>query len=472
VTSSILLYSSLGLVSSLPKFLPELEVAASPRDARQFLWRLGGVRFALLGIVLIPLNLWAEDLARQFNLGADGKTYVHLLTLLLLAQAGVELTFRALEALLQQLAANALLLLQAALRFVLVGLAVLLGLGMTGVFVALGLSAAGVALAGGFALARRLQLPAEVREPPPNGAPAPSQLWRFSGLAYLCDLCLYFATPAFASPALAVALGGPQPVALFATSYFVAFSTVMLMASVFRGVYRPLFARLRAEGDLDRLRRAFDLVTKLQLLALVPAGAGLAVMVPDYLPLLYGESFSAAAPVARVLVALMFTETAFALGLLVLWVDARYRQVLAAQAMLVAGAPLFLWAAATGGLLPAAFALGGTRLGSSLFGYAAARRAYGVRYPWAFAGRVGLVSTVMAAALVALRQVWPTSPLEALSLTMLGVSLVVIGLRVGRVVGPAELEVLAKTNVPGKQMLLKWLAAGVADPASADRSRA
>jgi hypothetical protein len=195
-------------------------------------------------------------------------------------------------------------------------------------------------------------------------------------------------------------------------------------------------------------------------------------MVPDYLPLLYGESFSAAAPVARVLVALMFTETAFALGLLVLWVDARYRQVLAAQAMLVAGAPLFLWAAATGGLLPAAFALGGTRLASSLFGYAAARRAYGVRYPWAFAGRVGLVSAVMAAVLLALRQAWPTSPIEAIALTMLGASLVVVGLRKGRVLGPAELEVLAKTNVPGKHTLVRWLAAGVADPASPDRRRA
>ena len=39
-------------------------------------------------------------------------------------------------------------------------------------------------------------------------------------------------------------------------------------------------------------------------------------MVADYLPLLYGAPFSAAVPIARVLVVLLFAETAFAVGLL------------------------------------------------------------------------------------------------------------------------------------------------------------
>ena len=81
-------------------------------------------------------------------------------------------------------------------------------------------------------------------------------------------------------------LGGPEPVAIFATSYFVASSTVTMVVSGFRGIYRPAFAHVMSAGDRAELRRAFDLINKVQVLAVIPAGAGLAVMVGDYLPLL------------------------------------------------------------------------------------------------------------------------------------------------------------------------------------------
>jgi O-antigen/teichoic acid export membrane protein len=102
-------------------------------------------------------------------------------------------------------------------------------------------------------------------------------------VTYLRDLSLYFATPAFASPVLLSILGGPEPVALFATSYFIAASTVTLVVSGFRGIYRPAFARVLVSGDRAQLQRAFDLINKMQVLAVVPAGFGLAVMVADYL---------------------------------------------------------------------------------------------------------------------------------------------------------------------------------------------
>ena len=145
-------------------------------------------------------------------------------------------------------------------------------------------------------------------------------------------------------------LGGPEPVAIFATSYFVASSTVTLVVSGFRGIYRPAFAHVMSAGNRAELRRAFDLINKVQVLAVIPAGAGLAVMVGDYLPLLYGAPFSAAIPIARVLVVLLFAETVFAVGLLLLWVDERYRAVLTTQAVMVAAAPLFIWSAARFGL--------------------------------------------------------------------------------------------------------------------------
>jgi O-antigen/teichoic acid export membrane protein len=280
---------------------------------------------------------------------------------------------------------------------------------------------------------------------------------KLSAVTYIRDLSLYFATPAFASPALLKMFGSPEPVAIFATSYFVAASTVALVVSGFRGIYRPAFAHVMAAGERSQLQRAFDLMNKVQVLAVVPAGAGLAVMVADYLPLLYGGSFSAAVPVARVLVVLLFAETALAVGLVVLWVDEQYRPVLMAQAVMIAGAPLFVWTAGQFGLLPSALVLGGTRLAASIIGYIEARRLYGVRYPWRFAAKVALVSLVMASCLVSVRAIWPTSLVEAVTLTVLGVALVAAGLRLFRVLGPAELHLLEQASVPGKRLLIRWL---------------
>ena len=55
----------------------------------------------------------------------------------------------------------------------------------------------------------------------------------------------YFTGIGFVAPALAVVLS-TEEVALFATAYKFAFRTVSLVVAPFHGVYRPLFARVRA----------------------------------------------------------------------------------------------------------------------------------------------------------------------------------------------------------------------------------
>jgi O-antigen/teichoic acid export membrane protein len=287
-----------------------------------------------------------------------------------------------------------------------------------------------------------------------------------SGVTYLRDLSLYFATPAFASPVLLTVLGGPEPVALFATSYFVAASTVTLVVSGFRGIYRPAFARVLAGGDRAQLQRSFDLMSKVQILAVVPAGFGLGVMVADYLPLLYGAPFAAAAPIARVLIALLFAETALAIALVVLWADERYGPVLLAHLLMIVGAPLFVWTAGRFGLLAAAGVLGGSRLAASAIGYVAARRRYDVRYPWKFAVRVMLVSSVMAATLLIVRLTWTASAVEAAVLTVLGIAIVLVGLRWFRVIGSGEIELLERASVPGHNWIARWFARPHADALS------
>ena len=413
IANSILFYSSLGLAGSLPKFLPELQVRGGRRSAARFVWRLAWARIGVLLPVVVTLNAFAEPLAVWLNLGPDGTIYLRWASALLVARAILDFLYRALDSFLQQLSVNLLSLLNGLLDACLAALAVAIGFRIAGVIAALGVSA--VVTASVAIVVVRKQLGTVPEEPVDRSEPTLSfaRIWKLSSVTYLRDLSLYFATPAFASPVLVSMLGGPEPVALFATGYFVASSTVTLVVSGFRGVYRPAFARVLAAGEPAQLQRAFDLMNKVQVLIVVPAGFGLWVMVADYLPLLYGQPFGAAVPVARVLVALLFAETALAVAVLVLWVDERYRPVLRAQFAMIVGAPLFVWAAGRFGLVPAAFVLGGSRLAVSLIGYAGARRAYDVRFPWGFAARVTLVSLSMAVILSGIRQMWSTSVVEA-----------------------------------------------------------
>jgi O-antigen/teichoic acid export membrane protein len=456
IANTILFYSGLGLAGSLPKFVPELQVKSGRQAIRDFVVRLASIRLGIVLAVLIPLNIWAEQLAGTFGLGPGAALYVHALSGIVIGRAVLDFAYRTLDGFFQQVQVNLFSLIHGVLDAVLVVLALAFGLQMHGVVGALGVSAMLLAAVASTVVIRHIRsLPHGTVES--GQLPEVSRIWKLSGVTYLRDLSLYFATPAFASPVLLKMLGGPEPVALFTTGYFVAASTVTLVVSGFRGVYRPAFAHLLAAGDRAQLRRAFDLLNKVQILAVVPAGAGLAVMVGDYLPLLYGDAFIGAIPVARVLVVLLFAETALAVALLMLWVDERYPAVLGANFVMIIGAPLFVWAAGAFGLMPAALVLGGSRLASSVIGYVAARRGYGVRFPWSFAAKVSIASGIMAAVLITIRQRWPTSVVEAASLTLLGALIVVLCLRLFRVLGPGDIDVLERTSIPGKRLLVRWL---------------
>ena len=49
--------------------------------------------------------------------------------------------------------------------------------------------------------------------------------------------------------------------------------------------------------------------------------------------------------------------------------------------------------------------------------------------------------------------------IEAAALTCLGIVIVLVGLRLLQVMGPNELEVLARASIPGKRVLIRWFSA-------------
>ena len=80
--------------------------------------------------------------------------------------------------------------------------------------------------------------------------------------------------------------------------------------------------------------------------------------------------------------------------------------------------------------------------------------------PWRFLLKVGSIAGVMGVVVGALSARWPASPLHVVALVVLGAAIFVLGLRVARVLGPEEIELVERTRLPGSRWLIAWCAAG------------
>ncbi len=474
VVASLVIFTGVGIPTSLTKFLPEIEMSAGAPAVVVFLRRAAAIRMLLIAVVLIPLNLFAQPLAAALDMGSEGAFILRLASVLIVARAVIELAARTLTAFFGQLQSNSLQLLQGSLDIVLVGAALVGGYEIAGVFGMVAVSGVVTAIAALAVVRRMLRslnagehgAPFAPAHPEATRAAVDAERSRFAGFAtftFLFELSIYFADKSFAAPALAIVLGRDE-VALFSYGYALAFMSVALMVASFRGVYRPMFAHLRGRNDPDQLCRAFAGISKAQLVILVPAGVGLFIMAADYIPLLYGPEFTPAVPVTRTFIVLLYTQTAFNLGMIWLSIDERYRAVLWTQSILVIVAPFFLIAAASAGLVPAAILFGGARVVVSVTGYLICRRDYGFRFPWSFAARVAVVAAAMGAVLVVVRSFLGQSALEAVGLTALGAATYLAGLRLARVLGPEEIDLLERSDVPGKRLALAWLAPNASRP--------
>ncbi len=466
LVKSVLQYSALGIPTSLTKLLPDVGATRGASGLRQFLWRAALVRFVALGGCLVALWLFRGPLVGQLKLGADGVLYLQLVAGLVVARAVIELAAKVLNTFFAQAWTNGLALLQAALDIALVVAALFLGYGMAGVLSALAISAGFVAIVSigcvvvrvGRIDERGLEERRTAMADAENALPARA---RFTLFTYIFELSLLFVGMGFAAPALAIVLG-PEDVALFGVAFRLSIMSVGLVVTGFRGLYRPLFARLRLRDDLEQLQRAFTTVAKAQLVLLLPAGIGLIVMCGDYIPLLFGVEFLPAVQVSWVLVTFMYAETAFNLPVIILSVDEQYRAVFVSQSVMILAAPLFVLAAATVGLVGAGAVFGVARLASALCAYAFCRARYGLRFPWSVAGRVARVSLPMGGLLACARLFVVTSVLEAVALTVLGVITFAVGVRMTRMLTTEEADVFRRSSVPGHALMLSVLAPHVA----------
>ena len=92
---------------------------------------------------------------------------------------------------------------------------------------------------------------------------------------------------------------GTGPLGFYAVAYRILDTSQVLLVNAARKLAFPVFSRL--QHDRDRMRRAYSRVNRALSVVTMPAYIGLALVASEAIPLIFGEQWTASAPVAALL---------------------------------------------------------------------------------------------------------------------------------------------------------------------------
>jgi O-antigen/teichoic acid export membrane protein len=233
------------------------------------------------------------------------------------------------------------------------------------------------------------------------------------------------------------------------------------------GVQVPLFTRVRA-GEGGTLNGAYQSIVRLQVLVLVPGGAGLMLLAYPIFSALFPK-YVQAAPLVWVLVPCLFLECLLTTAHNVLIVYEHMSIIIISRVLTLISVPLVLLLTPTMGLIGAALAFGLARVVAGTWVTLSGVRLLGIRWPWRFTGRVIFATVGMSLLVAMLAALVPPLPPQAPIVQRLLGALVLGGVAAAgaggflialRAVGgldPQDREQLARTRLPGKRWLLRAL---------------
>lgn len=178
--------------------------------------------------------------------------------------------------------------------------------------------------------------------------------------------------------------------------YNVAYNLATVPNTLLLGALQPAFmaAGARLQDERARLAAAYRQMLATLLVLAVPAFAGLAMLAPDLVHLLYGAAWHGAGGVLRVLFAFMPAFVVWGISTPVLWNTGRPQHEFALQLPLIPLGALAFWLAAPHGILAAALTAGGLLLVRAGVLVGAAVRALDMRWTslWPPTLRSGLIT--------------------------------------------------------------------------------
>lgn len=466
----------LGVERSLVKFLPEIEARYGRDGVRRTLWLVVAQKLAIL-VILVALALlfrssffafWRGRVSEPATLALlDTRRWLFFWGLMALVIFGAlfDVYMQALVSYFRQRAWNAIVLLVTILKPLLLAGVVLLGWGVTGIVaVSVAIPIAATILAAWQAAAIRPTLaPRPTR--PSAGSRLVQRFFGYSALSYWIQLTEY----AYSLEFVLLALPGATAAAGFKIAYGLVNQILTGLWSPLVGVQIPLFARLHVRGDDRQLGDAYAALSKFLATLMLPAAAGLALLAPNLLALLWPK-YAGFAPVAQILTVAFCIDAAISVPLAILMAYERFRPMLLARTGALVAVPLLLAVAPRYGATGAAIVMGGTRLATDGLAMALALRLLPLRYPLRFTLRVAVASMVMGLG-VAPFAWWLLTPPANLAVParvtylagnlLLGLAGAAVYLLVFRLSGGLDVEDrrrIAALRLPGAARLLRFLA--------------
>lgn len=463
VISTLTRYSSFGLPRSIARFLPELRrLDSGASRVRSFLRLSVAVRLGLTLLGVALLYLFTDRTGTLMGLERPGQ-YLVIISIAVVLVGLNELGTYLLHGLFRQRAVNVISLTVGVFQPTLLVVFILLGFDVAGILLAV-VIANGLACLMSWVAGVRF-LPAVDRDAPPaglfTGAPdLAGRLSRYAGIVYVLDMSRYLQALPFASLMVLGFFEGSRAealgqVALLGVGYKLVDLAINFLVSATRGIYTPMLAEVHATRDLQKLRRVFATVSKLQILLCVPAGFGLFVLSREFIVTLFGEDFESAVVLTRVLVALLFLNTLIAIPSSVLLTWEKYRYIILSASLSVLGVPALLVGIRTGGATGAAFVLGGIGLIARVAENWGAVREFGLGYPFAFLARVTGASVVFTVVLALTSAAIDITPMRLIGMVAIGVVLFVVVFRWAGGLDPEERRIIETSNVPLKGLILR-----------------
>lgn len=466
--AAIWTYTGLGLSASILKFVPEILERQGRSAVASFLWRLFALRLGLLLIVVLALNLWSREVIAFFKLGELGAFLLRSGSAIILMRAVTDTCARVLTAYFRQKMTNVLDIISSLVQPILVIVLVApfgLDLGIPGAVWAINAGSAVDMLLAMYSLRRALSTEPAIA----TVSGHVTRLWRRFGatalMNYVMDLSINITSPDFVALLL---LWAARPVAL--ADLEAGWNQVMILLTYLvmplNGIYVPMFSEIFARGEDDKLPAAYATLTRMLLLATLPAGAGFIMVGPQVFTLLHlNAKYPYAATSAQVLTLFMFAESIVVVPHVILMVYERYRVVLVSRLLAVLSAPLIALVVVQGSPVMLALLIGGARFASRAALTPYASRHFGLRFPWQFALRLLLPSLAFALVLTALKPALPVLETQAVWLNLLhlgilvgvAIAIFVAGFKLLGGLEAVDRQRLASMRVPLGKQILRYL---------------
>lgn len=460
--TTVATYSDLGIENSLQKFLPEVEHRFGRDGIIRFMGALLVFKFVLLGAVSVAMYLFWSGLVAYFQLGAGASAYFLAIVLLLILGILSDFGLQFLLTYFHQKATNSMDIIFSIVQPILVVVFVWLGWGVPGVLYARVLATFVYVLFGGLFVRGLLKDLARLPEIRGSWRNLTKRFIRVSAVTYFSDLISYFSDLSFVLFVLKF-YGDLTGVALFR----LAFATILtqirqFLVSSLSGVPYPMFARLYVQKDLGKLQEAYASLSRFMALILIPSAAGLCLLAPNLIRLVFQSRYEAAASITIILVITLFGESLFHPAQIVLLAFEENGIFVSARLITLLCIPLLFIYIPTLGGVGAALAIGLPRLLSRLYATAAVQRKFNLSFPSRFFGRVSLATLIMVAVMaLALglerpHDVTETALRTALAFIIGAATFLVVFKKSGSIDG-ADRERLATLRIPFKRFVLGWL---------------